>query len=91
MRIFCAKTQNILMTYFENELFVQTQIFQLGDDLLLALVEQQLLVVGEVFLAAVAGNESRAVVADGELGDENQDLLTVAAEDLLASYYKTHS
>ena len=39
---------------------------------------------GEVFLAAVAGNKPCAVVADGELGDENQDLLTVPAKDLLA-------
>ena len=38
---------------------LQFQALQLGDDLLLSLVEEQLLIVGEVFLAAAAADEPR--------------------------------
>ena len=68
----------------------QFKLLQLGDDLLLALVEEQLLM-GEVFLAAATGDAAGTVVTDRELSDEDQDLLTVAAEYRLASYYNTHS
>ena len=42
---------------------------------------------GEVLLTAEAGDEVGSVVADGQLGDENEQLLTVA-EDLFAEFEK---
>ena len=47
------------------------------------LIEQQFLVMVEVLLAAVAADEASTVGADGQLGDEDQQLLAVP-EDLLA-------
>jgi hypothetical protein len=39
--------------------------------------------VGEIFLAAVAADKARTVIADRELRDEDQQLLPLG-EDLLA-------
>jgi len=41
--------------------------------------------VGKIFLTAEAGDEVGTVVADGQLGDEDQQLLTVA-EDLFTEF-----
>ena len=53
--------------------------------LLLSLVEQKLLVVGEVFLAAVAGDEAHAILADGQLHDGDDQLLPLL-KDVLAGF-----
>ena len=55
----------------------QIQRLQLADDLFLPLIEQQILVVGKVFPTAVVGDELSCIGASGELGDKDDQLLTL--------------
>lgn len=64
---------------------VQLKTFNLCNNSLLPLVEQQLLVVGEIFLAAVTTDKTRSIVADGQFRDEDQQLLSFAKHLLAES------
>lgn len=75
--VICVVAGNYLYDAYRRTAFlyfifsVQLKTFNLCNNSLLPLVEQQLFVMGEIFLAAVSTDKMCAVVADGQLCHEN--------------------